>query len=585
MNTQFKYREYQRETIDKINEAFKTHKLVFLDAPTGAGKSIINAFVCNEQGTAYMTTTQRQLVDQLQDTFDYVIPGIGVTIKGRDNYECAFAESINLKTENDEPITASDAPCVMGKFNGKSFTPTKCPEYQAGNCIYYNLRHKAMQSTIAATTMKYFVKGILPKLPIYTEQVIGGFNGNVGEVRVNWNALSEDNEDNDEEKEEPDTWKSRKVLVIDEAHTLSEALIDEYTLNFNDSVKLPDFNFGEFWKKVSKIPKGSENEDLKIAGILNESLLKYVEDKSIELDNIQMKMENIASGDPMLAVLGKDELRIAKAIHNANNKMTAIDPKEKYIFIRNDEEHDLTWKPYTIENMVRNQWNKFEKILLSSATFLNIPMLVKECGLPEDYAVVQVPNVFPKEKAKIYLANMAVLNKNNIEQNYGILAKEIERIAEKFKDSKGLVHCISYNNQYNLKKRLPSSRYITHNRGYDRERQRKAWEDSTGNGIFLSVGMEEGLDLKYDKARFQIIVKAPYPYFGDPWIQEHYKKDGQEWYDTKMLLKVLQAAGRVMRAKDDSGYTYILDGKVRKLIMEYKDKLPLWFKERLTFLI
>ena len=40
--------------------------------------------------------------------------------------------------------------------------------------------------------------------------------------------------------------------------------------------------------------------------------------------------------------------------------------------------------------------------------------------------------------------------------------------------------------------------------------------------VLISPSMEEGVDLKGDKSRFQIICKIPYTYLGDQLIFQHF---------------------------------------------------------------
>jgi len=77
--------------------------------------------------------------------------------------------------------------------------------------------------------------------------------------------------------------------------------------------------------------------------------------------------------------------------------------------------------------------------------------------------------------------------------------------------------------------------------------------------------MGEGIDLIDDKARFQIIVKAPYPYRGDPWIKLHYERS-KRWYRQQTIIEIMQTCGRIIRSKDDWGVTYLIDGNILSLL-------------------
>jgi Rad3-related DNA helicase len=70
--------------------------------------------------------------------------------------------------------------------------------------------------------------------------------------------------------------------------------------------------------------------------------------------------------------------------------------------------------------------------------------------------------------------------------------------------------------------------------------------------------MTEGVDLKDDLSRFQIIMKVPYPYLGDKLIKK--KMNKYDWYYGYATAKtVVQSVGRSVRNDKDVAVTYILD--------------------------
>jgi Rad3-related DNA helicase len=56
---------------------------------------------------------------------------------------------------------------------------------------------------------------------------------------------------------------------------------------------------------------------------------------------------------------------------------------------------------------------------------------------------------------------------------------------------------------------------------------------------------------------------------------------GQRWYEMSALQMIIQAAGRIVRSREDWGETYILDMNAMKLIQKYKQECPDWFLKRL----
>ena len=89
--------------------------------------------------------------------------------------------------------------------------------------------------------------------------------------------------------------------------------------------------------------------------------------------------------------------------------------------------------------------------------------------------------------------------------------------------------------------------------------------------VLVSPSMSEGVDLPYEKCQFQVIYKIPFPYLGDPQINQRKQQD-PSWYAYKTIMTLLQAYGRGMRAEDDYCETYILDGNFRMLLR--KPTLP-----------
>lgn len=99
--------------------------------------------------------------------------------------------------------------------------------------------------------------------------------------------------------------------------------------------------------------------------------------------------------------------------------------------------------------------------------------------------------------------------------------------------------------------------------------------------ILVSPSLAFGVDLKDNLARFQIIVKLPYPPLSSKRIKRIFDID-KEWYENKMLNAVVQASGRATRSKKDFSATYILDGNIINVIKRVKNKLPKYFVDRIV---
>jgi Rad3-related DNA helicase len=99
--------------------------------------------------------------------------------------------------------------------------------------------------------------------------------------------------------------------------------------------------------------------------------------------------------------------------------------------------------------------------------------------------------------------------------------------------------------------------------------------------VLVSPSMTEGVDLKDDLARWEVIVKIPYLYIGDRQVERRMKIDS-DWYNWQTCLTLVQSYGRIFRSESDWGSAYIFDSGARSFIRKNRDILPDWFLEACT---
>ena len=151
----------------------------------------------------------------------------------------------------------------------------------------------------------------------------------------------------------------------------------------------------------------------------------------------------------------------------------------------------------------------------------------------------------------------------------------VKAIMSEHKSEKGIIHCHTYKIANYLKKSIRSKRLIVHN-SENREEMLKKHMTSKEPTVLLSPSMTEGVDLKGDLSRFQIICKVPYPYLGDPIIRKRMAKN-EKWYPMQTAMSIVQSCGRSVRSVDDSAVTYILDSDWRRFYSMNKDVFPFGF--------
>jgi Rad3-related DNA helicase len=75
--------------------------------------------------------------------------------------------------------------------------------------------------------------------------------------------------------------------------------------------------------------------------------------------------------------------------------------------------------------------------------------------------------------------------------------------------------------------------------------------------------MREGLDLRGDLARFQLITAVPRGDISDPATARQVERAPQD-YEWDTLRELIQASGRVCRGADDWGVTVIADSSASR---------------------
>ena len=99
--------------------------------------------------------------------------------------------------------------------------------------------------------------------------------------------------------------------------------------------------------------------------------------------------------------------------------------------------------------------------------------------------------------------------------------------------------------------------------------------------VLLSPSMSEGVDLRDDASRFQIICKVPYPYLGVKLVTKRMHK-WKWWYPLQTAKVIVQSVGRSIRSDTDHAVTYILDSNWGYFYSKHKDNFPQDFHACIT---
>ena len=239
-------------------------------------------------------------------------------------------------------------------------------------------------------------------------------------------------------------------------------------------------------------------------------------------------------------------------------------------------------RPIDIRSEPSFLWNSgSKKIILLSATIGQRDL--RDLGLSAERgyrcAYMEADSPIPADRRPIIYRPIANVSYKGQEEAIPKIARAIQEIEEAHLDESGVVH-LTYGLAKKLREYLRSQgrdepHYIWHTSDTRGDAYQRFLTSPPGTVLFAS-GLYEGIDLKGDLARWQILCKIPWPSLTDAAIQ--YKVDtDEEWYANQTIKTVMQFAGRVCRTPTDYGTSYILDTSWERLRKSAAHLMPRWF--------
>lgn len=229
-------------------------------------------------------------------------------------------------------------------------------------------------------------------------------------------------------------------------------------------------------------------------------------------------------------------------------------------FLRGQPSKVIKLIPLTIRDKKPWLWNKqVSKIVLMSATIS--PWEIYELGLDARRVLyINVDSPIPAANRPIIIDPVANMSWDTRSFAVDLMATRLKSELDT-SVGKGVIHA-TYDTAARLRARLGAHpRIIWHTRSDRQQRYNEFLNSPVDQAkVFVASGFNEGIDLKYDAARWQIILEIPYLSLGDTAVRV--KRDRQpEWYQWEAVKTIKQTIGRVSRAPDDYGETRIWDSR------------------------
>lgn len=205
-------------------------------------------------------------------------------------------------------------------------------------------------------------------------------------------------------------------------------------------------------------------------------------------------------------------------------------------------------------------WAKYDKIILMSGTILDKNMFNYLNGIPEPLSeYYRIDSPFLIKNRPIYYIPMGKMNYAQKEQTFKKYVPILNKLLTKYKNDKGIIHTVTFELQKWVDEGIKSERFLLPSSDQKSKnfalKQHYTTDKPT---ILVSPSMGTGVDLKNERARFQICLKVPYPNLGDSKNKKR-MKDKPEWYAWLTVSKFIQLYGRAVRNDKDNAHFIILD--------------------------
>ena len=218
-------------------------------------------------------------------------------------------------------------------------------------------------------------------------------------------------------------------------------------------------------------------------------------------------------------------------------------------------------------------WKHYDHIIFMSASILDKKMFSFINGLEDNLtSYYEIPTPFSANNRKIYYMKIGKMSWSSKEETFQKQIPWIKKILAKYKNNKGIIHTTNYEITEWLKNNIVDERLLFHETD-DRNEILEKHLTSTTPTVLVSPSMMSGIDLKDDLARFQILLKVPYPNISSNKIKAR-QKTNSDWYTWKTVVDTLQMYGRSTRSDTDFSDTYILDSNFSDLLKYNSHIIP-----------
>lgn len=552
-------RPQQKHFLERAAAAFASGKRVVVgELPTGAGKTdacktLANALRAAGKST-FMLTSQKILQDQY--AADYPSPDIE-TIKGRANYPCTHSKA------HPDGQTAADGVC---RSENKSIL-RECVDEAEATRIIAGAEISVLQAAVGLS--------LTPgchHCPYWAQL-----------QRVHDASISLFNFSSFLFQQRIGRFSPRALMIVDEAHNTESQLMNYVTLELSEwTLSLVGVRIDRDIRTKQEFLDWLADTDL-VQLVLRR--IKQAESDTREADEDSDSLGEDLSGAELDALKELDA-KLANFMAFLEKTEWILEVQKYNDKRTGDERRKIVARPLYAKDFAQDLlFRHAERLVFMSATILDVQVWARNLGLSMDEVeLVRTPCDFPVENRLIwkdYCGNMGfkyfTKEQNPRDPTEPKFVRKVQAILERHDGQRGIIHCHSFSLAKILYNQVGDDRFLFQDH-FDSKDEMLAEHARRTDSVIVAPAMHEGLDLKGDLSRFQVIAKVPWPNMQDRVIKTRMDRD-QAWFAWLTALKVVQSYGRSIRSKDDWATTYILDSGFEFFVSKNAKMLPDWFQE------
>lgn len=345
------------------------------------------------------------------------------------------------------------------------------------------------------------------------------------------------------------------VLLIDEAHKIENVFRDFF------KIVILKKHFSKFKDKI---------KNMSLMDILNTSLNYYT--YHLESLNKEYKVNKLPMIKKQISTYEISVKRLSLIIKNVED----YKEYDNYIIYTNDK-GNLVLEPKSLMNKFNHMIKDINRVVFLSGFIGNVNSFLSNLGIKEAIYVKYGKHITPAINRKIHLDYTGFLIRRNKDTLFPRFLNKVYSIINKHKNSKGVIHVTSHEDCQNIYSFLTFKKNIT----CFKVDNLSGFLKYNLSSVLISPSSYEGLDLKLDLCRFQILFKVPFLMELDPFIK-YKKKYDISWYNNVVVSRIVQSYGRGVRSSNDACDYYILDSMFESFYIKNQAYFPSYFKDAIV---